>query len=397
MKFVCSQRDFNTTLSFVSRAVPSRPTHSILGNVLLVADSEKGRVSLTAFDLSLGIHASFSAEVSEGGQATLPAKLLNDIVSRLSEGELQLTTEIKRQTVKRQEAADEEVTEEESENISATLTAASGQFQIRGMSAAEFPELPAADEGEALSLPATALLEGLRGVLFAASADETKQVLTGVHLTGTQDSLEFAATDGHRLAVVETPLENSETTIADFSMTIPARALRELERMMASCQENDSISLHVSDSQVIFELNGSRITSRKLEGAYPAYRQLIPRRFERSASIERKRLLSSLERVAVLADRKNNLVKFSLDGSAGQLELSVEAQDLGSARESFPAEITGASGEIAFNVKYLMDGLKALPANDIQMQLNEGNQPVIFTPLAGVKMTYLVMPVQIVR
>ena len=397
MKFVCSQSDFNTTLSFVSRAVPSRPTHPILGNVLLVADSEQGRVSLTAFDLSLGIHASFSAEVGEGGQATLPAKLLNDIVSRLSEGELQLTTEIKRQAVKRQEATDEEVAEEESENISATLTAASGQFQIRGMSAAEFPELPAADEGEALSLPATALLEGLRGALFAASTDETKQVLTGVHLTGTQDSLEFAATDGHRLAVVETPLENSETTIADFSMTVPARALRELERMLAGCQETDSLSLHVSDSQVIFELDGSRITSRKLEGAYPAYRQLIPHRFERSASIERKRLLSSLERVAVLADQKNNLVKFTLDSSAGQLELSVEAQDLGSARESLPAEITGASGEIAFNVKYLMDGLKALPANDIQMQLNEGNQPVIFTPLAGVKMTYLVMPVQIVR
>lgn len=379
MKFVCSQSGFNTTLSFVSRAVPSRPTHPILGNVLLVADSEQGQVSLTAFDLSLGIRASFSAKVSEGGQATLPAKLLNHIVSRLSEGELQLTTE------------------EENENISATLTTASGQFQIRGMSAAEFPELPAADEGEALSLPATALLEGLRGALFAASTDETKRVLAGVHLTGTQDSLEFAATDSHRLAVVETPLEDSETTIADFSMTIPVRALRELERMIAGCQENDSISLHVSDSQVIFELNGSRITSRKLEGAYPAYRQLIPRRFERSASIERKRLLSSLERVAVLADQKNNLVKFSLDGSAGQLELSVEAQDLGSARESLPAEITGASGEIAFNVKYLMDGLKALPANDIQMQLNEGNQPVIFTPLAGVKMTYLVMPVQIVR
>jgi DNA polymerase-3 subunit beta len=387
MKFVCSQSDFNATLSFVSRAVPSRPTHPVLGNVLLTADSEQGRVSLTAFDLSLGIHASFSAEVSEAGKATLPAKLLNDIISRLAEGELQLVTA----TTGEAEAA------EEGTGISATLTSASGQFQIRGMSAAEFPELPAADEGEALTLPVAALLEGLRGVLFAASADETKQVLTGVHLTGTQDSLEFAATDGHRLAVVETPLENSEATIADFSMTVPARALRELERMLAGCQETDDLSLHVSDSQVIFELDGSRLTSRKLEGAYPAYQQLIPRSFERNVSLERKRLLSSLERCAVMADQKNNLVKFSLDSSTGQLELSVEAQDLGSARESLPAEITGASGEIAFNIKYLMDGLKALPANDIQMQLNEGNQPVIFTPLAGVKMTYLVMPVQIVR
>jgi DNA polymerase-3 subunit beta len=104
-----------------------------------------------------------------------------------------------------------------------------------------------------------------------------------------------------------------------------------------------------------------------------------------------------LERVSVLSDQKNNLVKFSLNTEDSQILLSVEAQDLGNARESLPAEITGASGDIAFNVKYLMDGLKALPGGDIQMQLNEGNQPVIFTPLGGAKMTYLVMPVQIVR
>lgn len=394
MKFLCSQSDFNSTLSLVSRAVPSRPTHPILGNVLLTADSEQGRVSLTAFDLSLGIHASFSAEVSEAGKVTLPAKLLNDIVSRLPEGELQLATAAKKVELEESEGEGEP---EEPAAVSATLTAASGQFQIRGMGAAEFPELPAASEGEALILPVAALLEGLRGVLFAASADETKQVLTGVHLSGSQDNLEFAATDGHRLAVVETPLENSEAAIADFSLTIPARALRELERMLAGCQETDDLSLYVGDSQAIFELDGSRLTSRKLEGAYPTYQQLIPQSFERHVSLERKRLLSSLERVAVMADQKNNLVKFSLDSSAGQLELSVDAQDLGSARESLPAEMTGASGEIAFNVKYLMDGLRALPTNDIQMQLNQGNQPVIFTPLGGLKMTYLVMPVQIVR
>jgi DNA polymerase-3 subunit beta len=113
--------------------------------------------------------------------------------------------------------------------------------------------------------------------------------------------------------------------------------------------------------------------------------------------MERKRLLSGLERVSVLADQKNNLVKFTLETPDNQLTLSVEAQDLGNARESLPAEISGESGEIAFNVKYLMDGLRALPTGEIQMKLNEGNQPVIFTPLGGLKMTYLVMPVQIVR
>jgi len=383
MKFVCSQSDLNTNLSLVSRAVSSRPTHPILGNVLFVADDKSGRVSLTAFDLSLGIHTSFSAEINEGGTLTLPAKQLNDIVSRLPEGEITIAVE-----------------EEEEENTPATLTYSSGRFQIRGMSATEFPELPSAEEGDGILLPVSALSEGLKGTLFAASTDETKQVLAGVHLTGSQDGLEFAATDGHRLAVVETAIEESEARSQkseEFSATIPAKALRELERMVGMGKENDSVVLHVDESQTIFELGERRLTSRKLDGAYPAYEQLIPRQFSRTVTVERKRLIGSLERVAVLADQKNYLVKFAIDSSQEQLFLSVESQELGSAKESMSADITGDSLEVAFNIKYLMDGLKAIPSSDIQMKLNEGNQPVIFTPLGGLKMTYLVMPVQIIK
>jgi DNA polymerase-3 subunit beta len=390
MKFVCSQSDLNAHLSLVSRAVPSRPTHPILGNVLFIAEQDKGQVSLTAFDLSLGLRTCFSAQVIQGGSLTLPAKLLNDIVSRLPEGEITLTA---------LESDDEE------EHTQATVESTSGRFQLRGMKATDFPELPVITEGETLSLPVATLKEGLKGCLFAASTDESKQVLTGVHFAGLKDSLEFAATDGHRLAVVQTSTQNqdedretsAETSenLEGFAITVPAVALRELERMLALRQDNDSVTLHVDEGQVIFELGDQRLTSRKLEGAYPAYLQLIPPQFSRSVTLERKRLLSSLERVALLTDQKNNLVKFTIDGDKGQLLLSVESQDLGNARESMPAEISGDSGDIAFNVKYLMDGLKALLAAHISMQLNEDNQPVIFQPLSGLKMTYLVMPVQI--
>ena len=225
------------------------------------------------------------ANVSEGGQITLPAKLLNDIVSRLPEGEITLLGE------------DEEAL--------ATLTSASGRFLVRGLEAQEFPQLPVV-EGQNLSFPVSVLLEGLRGTLFAASADETKQVLTGVHLT-CQDSLEFAATDGHRLAVVEPPIDADGVQNAKFAMTIPARALRELERMLAM-PSAEQITLQFDDTQVVFELGEQRLTSRKLEGAYPAYRQLIPRQFVRTMTVERKRLLRSLELVAVLADQKNTIL-----------------------------------------------------------------------------------------
>ncbi|MEM8778081.1 MAG: DNA polymerase III subunit beta [Cyanobacteria bacterium P01_G01_bin.49] len=391
MKFVCSQSDLNSNLSLVSRAIPSRPTHPILANVLVVADQEKKRVSLTAFDLSLGIKTSFSADVIEEGTITLPAKLLNEIVSRLSEGEITLVAE-----------------ETEEENQLVTLKSASGQFQVRAMSADEFPPLPTVEDKEPLQLPIVMLTQGLKGALFAASSDETKQVLTGVHLAGTQDSLEFAATDGHRLSVVETTLQFNEDdqgeeqtsqmpNLEGFAVTIPARALRELERMIAGGNESEAIALMIDEAQVVFELGKQRLTVRKLDGAYPNYQMLIPKQFTRTISLERKRLLSSLERVAVLADQKNNLVKCTFSCEAAEVSLSVDTQDLGNAKESMPAEITGESGEIAFNVKYLMDGLKALPATEIKIQLNEGNQPVIFSPLGGLKMTYLVMPVQIVK
>jgi len=377
MKLVCNQSDLSTNLSLVSRAVPSRPTHPVLANVLLQANVQTQRVSLIAFDLSLGIRTSFPAEVETGGEITLPAKLLNDIVSRLPEGAIALDDEAE-------------------ETLRATITSASGRYQVRGMGVEEFPELPVLEKSEAVNLSAEALIEGLKGSLFATSADETKQVLTGLHLTVQQDTLEFAATDGHRLAVVQTANESPDSEeLPQFEVTVPAKALRELERMLGIRQSTEAVTLNFDQGQIVFEWEDQRLTSRTLEGQYPAYRQLIPRQFERQISLERRHLLNALERIAVLADQKNNIVKFSIDSVNQELALSVDAQDVGSGRELMPAQISGDSLEVAFNIKYLMDGLKALQSSEIQMQMNTATSPVILTPLGSLKMTYLIMPVQI--
>jgi DNA polymerase III subunit beta len=384
MKLVCNQSDLNTNLSLTSRAVPSRPTHPVLANVLVVADADTNQVTITAFDLSLGIRTSFNAEVIQSGTIAMPAKLLNDIISRLPEGEITLE--------------DETNTENNAgEGILVTLTPPRGKYEIRAMGGEEFPELPIIEAPQPIYLSAASLIEGLRGTLFATSADETKQVLTGVHLKVLPNALEFAATDGHRLAVVETINEGSdESSDEELEVTVPARALRELERMLAhSAQSEEAIALHFDQGQAIFEWQNQRLTSRTLDGQYPQYRQLLPRQFQRELTLDRKQLLSTLERIAVLADQKNNIVKVSIDSGAQEITLSVEAADVGSAVEPMPAQISGDDIDIAFNVKYLMEGLKALPANEIVMQLNSNLTPVIFTPLSGVKMTYLAMPVQL--
>lgn len=385
MKLVCSQNSLSTNLTLVSRAVSSRPSHPILANILLVADEDLQQIRLSAFDLSLGIQTSFPADVITGGTLTLPAKLLTDIVSRLPEGDITLEDG-------NSETADA--------NFLTTLTCASGRYQMRGMSAEEFPELPVVEAGQVMRLPVESLIEGLRSSLFSASSDETKQVLTGVHLTMQPDGLEFAATDGHRLTVVQTVnAEATETKPGEdpenaLDVTIPAKALQELTKMLER-QTGSDVAVHFDQSQVVFEWTDQRLTSRLLEGQYPNYRQLVPRQFSRQVTAERRLLLSALERIAVLADQKNNIVKLTLDATNQLLSLSVDAQDVGSGKETIPAQITGDDLDVAFNVKYLMDGLKTIATTEIQIQLNTATSPAIVTPLGSIKMTYLVMPVQV--
>ncbi len=380
MKLVCTQGELNTHLSLTIHAVPSRPTHPVLANVRLTADAEQQQIRLTAFDLSLGIRTSFSAQVESSGDVALPAKLLNDIVSRLPDGELTLT--------------------QDDENYQTTLTSLSGTYKVQGMSVEEFPELPAIEDGKVIQLDSESLLEGLRGTLFATSSDETKQVLTGVHLAVRADGIEFAATDGHRLAVVEA-LNDAEAPAMNledgevFEVTVPAQALRELERTIGKRAAATPLTLSIDEGQAVFEVEDRRLTSRTLDGAYPAYRQLIPREFDNQANLDRRALLSALERIAVIADRKNNIVKFSFDSAAGQVTLGVDAADVGSGSECLAAQISGDSLEIAFNVKYVMESLRNLQSTEIQLQLNSATSPVILTPLGGTKMIHLVMPVQI--
>ena len=410
MKIVCSQSDLKNNLALVSRVVPSRPEPAVLGNVAIDADETTQKVSLVGFDGSLGIETSFHAEVVEAGSITLPAKLLNDIVTRLPEMEITL-----------------EVPNDEASFV-ATIGSTSGQFQLTGIEATEFPELPTVEEialpeeasgtrdsevypfrddraAQTLELPISILNRGLGGCLFAASAELSKQVLTGVHLktsgVGSNkagDILEFAATDSHRLAVVATNLNeaDSDATIElpKLAVTIPAKALRELERIVSDGEATDKVKISFDDRVIIFRLGDRLLTSTMIAGDYPAYEQLIPQRFAREIVLNRKRLLSCLELVAVLA-QKNNIVKFSANNDKSELILSANAQDVGNAQQSLPAQIIGEDIEIAFNIKYLMDGLKALSAAEIKMQLNEWNQPVVFSPLDGLQMTYLVMPVQI--
>ena len=388
MKLVCSQAELSASLQLVSRAVAARPTHPVLANVLLTADAGTGRLSLTGFDLSLGIQTSLPAAVESSGAITLPARLFGEIVSRLS--------------------ADSPITlhcPEEEEQVK--LTSLSGSYEMRGMPADDFPDLPLVQSGVPIRLDSDALVRGLRGTLFASSGDEAKQVLTGVHLRLDGDRLECAATDGHRLAVLRLPgavagdpaaaaLDDPAEEAEPFAVTVPARSLRELERLLTGRPSREPISLFCERGQVVVLWADQVLTSRSLDGTYPSYGQLIPEAFSRRIVLDRRAFVAALERVAVLADQHNNVVKISSDPLAGQVTIRADAQDVGSGSEALAATISGEQIEIAFNVRYLLDGLKVMGGESVALQCSGPTTPAVLVPEeAETDFTYLVMPVQI--
>ena len=383
MKVVCSQSELNAALQLVSRAVATRPTHPVLANVLLTADAGTNRLSLTGFDLNLGIQTSLAASVETSGAITLPARLLGEIVSRLaSDSPITLATE------------------ESGEQVQ--LTSLSGSYQMRGLPADDYPELPMVESGMTLKLQPAGLVQALKGTLFASSADEAKQLLTGVHLRFNAKALEAAATDGHRLAVlqVEDALEDAAASSDDaaegFAVTLPARSLREVERLMSGWRSDDPVSLFCDRGQVVFLAADQMVTSRTLEGTYPNYGQLIPDGFNRTLALDRRGLIAALERIAVLADQHNNVVKFTSQPDEGVVQISADAQDVGSGSESLAASLTGDAIQIAFNVRYLLDGLKAMGSDRVVLHCNAPTTPAVLQPEGDAEaFTYLVMPVQI--
>jgi len=384
MKLNCSQAELNYALQLVSRAVSSRPTHPVLANVLLAADEVTGKLRLTGFDLSLGIQTSIPASIESSGAITLPAKLFGEIVSKLSnDSPLVLTSDVNSQQVE--------------------LTSKSGSYQVRGMLADDFPELPLVENGTAIKFNPLSLSSAIKSTLFASSTDDAKQLLTGVNLTFDGYGIESAATDGHRLAIlnlnniISQSNDDEKTSSSEkFSITLPSKSLREVEKFLSTCDISQSIDFFIDKGQVVFISADEIITIRALEGSYPNYSQLLPDKFLNNLEFDRKEFISSLERIGVLADQHNNVIKITTDSESNLLKITTDAQDIGTGSESLPASINGESFQIAFNVRYLLDGLKVIDSNLIKLSCNAPTTPAVFSPVnSNVNFTYLVMPIQI--
>ncbi len=385
MDIVCKQSELNNAIQLVSRAVASRPSHPILSNLLVTADEVTNKISLTGFDLNLGIQSSFDATVSQSGAITIPSRLLSEIVSKLpNESPVSLTVE------------------ELSDNI--LLKSERGSFNIKGIPSDDYPKLPFVESGTSLEIDPSSFLQALKMTIFSSSNDESKQLLTGVNFKFKKSILESAATDGHRLAVIlnndqDLNLQENSDELKDsdfnLSVTIPTRSLREIEKLVSFKSDENSIKLFYDKGQVVFISSNQIITTRTLEGTYPNYSQLIPDSFSKVFKFNKNSFIESLERIAVLADQQSSVVKINLNDDR-YASISADAQDIGNAEELLPVIYSGEKLEIAFNVKYLLEGLRVITSENVLLKCNLSTTPAVLVPDDNItSFTYLVMPVQV--
>lgn len=376
MKFTITQQQFSTAIQSVIKAAPNKPSHPILGNILLKAKGD--RLEFTCFDLNLAICTEVEVNVESPGEYTLPSSLLNDLVSRLPVGDI--TVDINEET------------------NTATLTSQSGEYRIQGIPSSEFPELPSISLTNAgrLILESAQFKEALSGVLFSVSTDESKQTLCGVNIRLSNDGkLTLATTDGHRLSVatINTTQKDSEVEI-----TIPSKTLVEVLKSLKT-QKLETFRIEFNDLQIQFELGNTTVMSRVLDGNYPNYPQLFPNAFSRICEVDRVSLLESLERIGALASQLNSVVALEIAPDA--INLKVTTQDVGNGTESIPCRYESQSEDenpftIGFSIKYLVDALKAFSYTDVILSMNGILSPAVIKSYDGDEgLTHLIMPIQI--
>lgn len=366
MKFRCERDTLAETLAIAGRAVSARGgALPILAGIRLEVAGEQLHVAGT--DLDLTIQATTGISTGEDGVCVVPARLIVDIVRALEPGAVVIETD------------DDE----------ARIASGRSQFAVRALPADDFPRLPTAPDGGAVTLPAADLSEALRQVVRAASADDARPVLTGVLVAAEEGGLRLVATDSYRLAVRDLP--GAHVLREGQKVLVPSRALAELQRLLSGAQE---VTLRLAEHDVSFEVAGIRLTTRLIEGEFPNYRQLIPASYPNRLIVSKDALLDAVRRVKLLVRDQTTPVRLAM--RADGVELTVTNPEEGKATEDVDAKYEGTEMTVAFNPAYLSDGVEAINTDEVLLETLDALKPATLraTEASG-EYLYLLMPVRV--
>jgi len=363
LRITCAQDELAQALGIVSRALSTRTSVQILSGVLL--EARGGELRLAATDMELSLRASVPAQIEGDGAIVLPGKTFVDIARLLPSSDV---------TIEHRPA----------ESV-VHVTAGSASYTLNTYNPEDFPRLPELDAVSTFSVERESLLETINRVARAASRDESRPVLTGILVSFGGGKLVMAATDSYRLAVKETALSSAAP---DLEAIVPGRALQELARIANS---GDEVEIGVQENQVLFSTDGVWLTTRRIDGQFPNYRQLLPESFEHELSIPRVELLEVIRRAAVMIQRATPL---QLRFAEGELTVVARTHDVGESKESLPIGFTGEPLEIGFNADFLRDGLELLDSDDVRVKLISPLRPAVVQGESD-DFTYLVMPIRL--
>ena len=366
MKFSCEKALLQNAITVASRAVAPKSSIPALEGLLLHADSEP---TVSGYDMKTGIRTRVSADVTEGGDIVLNARLFGDIIRRMPDDVVTFTADDK---------------------MMVHLACGDADFDILGLSAADYPDMPEVEDEYSVSIQQKVLRAMIEEVAFAVSTNESRPVHTGALFEIADAGLTMVAVDGFRLAVRREPLEKIEG--GAFSFVAPGGALNEVKGI---CGDTDDLAaVTLGKRHILFEVGSTELICRRLEGEFLDYKNAIPRKNPITVIADTKDLINSIDRVSVVISEKlKSPVRCMFDHD--KVYLSAKTGN-GEAKDVCRLSGDGNGLEIGFNNRYLMEALRYAPADTVKIELNTGVSPAIIVPVDGEEnFLYMVLPVRL--
>ena len=372
MRLVCLQENLSRGLGIVSRAVATRTTLPITNNVLLATD--QSRLRLAATNLEMAINCWVGAKVEEEGEITVPARLLTEFVNSLPGEKIEINLSPRTKTLE--------------------LKCARFEARISGVDAKDFPPIPKVAPGISTKVEVEKLQRGITEVVFAAAAEETRPVLTGVNADFDGDLLTLAAADGFRLAVHKLPL--ASPVDQKTNVIIPARTMAELNRLITDEEETVEIAVDPDKSQALFRLKNIELVSQLVQGTFPNYAQLIPQSYNTRSIVDVAAFLRATKTASIFARDGSGIVRLVItpDGepTTGKMTVSARSEEVGDDVGEIDAVVEGEEAKIAFNGKYLSEVLGVLREEKVALEVTNSSSPGVIRPVGVDNYIHVVIP-----
>jgi len=368
MKLFCTRRDLDYALNIVNKAISPNNTLPVLNNILIKAEGK--RLYLSSTNLEIAISCSIEADVRGEGSITVPAKLFTNYVSLLTDEKIELAL---------------------AEGVSLSVTSSTSNTKIKCISADEFPLIPKVEKEEEFKIKVDDFYKAITEVVFAASMNTTRPVLSGVFLKSGGKELKMAATDSYRLA--EKGVDVSGEGKGEFSCIVPSRTMTELGKILSKSEEKE-VDVNISKNQILFKIDGIELISRLIEGKFPDYEKIIPKEKKTTLEVSVEDLSLVLKRVSLFARENNNSVKLSVTND-GKLTVSSDETKVGEEKAEVSVKVDGENNKISLNAQYLLDVLTYIGEDKIVIEVNDKTSPATIKPLKDDRYVYIIMPLKI--